>query len=159
MITKTEPYHIRIQKRPWGLSNTSRFVDTKNNNSKISLSHVRYTKILPRLWVFRVKIANISRLHCFAIPIRDLGPIYKERGLSFWRGYPSKRVKVSSGLQATLSPGRFSLALEVWRPPIPGKSALGTRLVYKQISQVGTPYHPGQLYKLCWRVTSCVHSL
>ena len=28
---------------------------------------------------------------------------------------------------------------------MPGKSALGTRLVYKQISQVGTPYHPGQL--------------
>ena len=25
----------------------------------------------------------------------------------------------------------------------------GTRLVYKQISQVGLPYHPGQLYKLC----------
>ena len=124
MIRKTEPYHIRIQKRPWGLSNTSRFVDTKNNTSKISLSHVRYIKILPRLWGFRVKIANISRLHCLPIPIRDLGPVYKERGLPFCRGYPCKRVKVSSGLQATSSPGRFSLALEVLRPPMPGKSAL-----------------------------------
>ena len=50
--------------------------------------------------------------------------VYKERGLPFCCGYPSKRVKVSSGLQATSSPGRFSLALEVWRPPMPGKSAL-----------------------------------
>ena len=56
--------------------NTSRFVDTKNNNSKISLAHVRYIRILTRLRGFRVKIANISRLHCLAIPIRDLGPVY-----------------------------------------------------------------------------------
>ena len=70
------------------------------------------------------KLQNISRLHCLPIPIRDLGPVYKERGLPFCRGYPSKRVKVSSGLQATSSPGRFSLALEVWRLPMPGKSAL-----------------------------------
>ena len=29
-------------------------------------------------------------------------------------------------------------------------------LVYNQISQVGLPYHPGQLCKLCWRVSWCV---
>ena len=47
-------------------------VDTKNNNSKISLAHVRYIKILTRLRGLRVKIASISRLHCLAIPVRDL---------------------------------------------------------------------------------------
>ena len=35
-------------------------------------------------------------------------------------------------------------------------SGLNLALVYKQISQVGLPYHPGQLYQLCWRVSSCV---
>ena len=30
-------------------------------------------------------------------------------------------------------------------------SGLKLALVYKQISQVGLPYHPGQLYQLCWR--------
>ena len=34
-------------------------------------------------------------------------------------------------------------------------SRLNLALVYKQISQVGLPYHPGQLYQLCWRVSSC----
>ena len=44
-------------------------------------------------------------------------PVYKERRLPLCSGYPSKRVKVSSGLQAnfssrvTLSPGSTLLAL------------------------------------------------
>ena len=29
-------------------------------------------------------------------------------------------------------------------------------LVYKQIAQVGLPYHAGQLYQLCWPVSSCL---
>ena len=28
--------------------------------------------------------------------------------------------------------------------------------LYKQFSQVGLPYPPGQLYQLCWRVSSCM---
>ena len=35
-------------------------------------------------------------------------------------------------------------------------SGLKLALVYKQTSQVGLPYHPGQLYQLYWRVSSCV---
>ena len=35
------------------------------------------------------------------------------------------------------------------------KRGLKLALVYKQISQVGLPYHPGQLYQLFWRVSSC----
>ena len=35
-------------------------------------AHVRYIKILTWLRGFRVKIANFSRLHCLAIPRRDL---------------------------------------------------------------------------------------
>ena len=44
-------------------------------------------------------------------PLNVLGPVYKKRGLLLCEGYPCKRVKVSSGLQAnftgsvTLSPG------------------------------------------------------
>ena len=44
-------------------------------------------------------------------PPNVLGPVYKKRGLPLCEGYPCKRVKVSSGLQAnftgsvTLSPG------------------------------------------------------
>ena len=36
------------------------------------------------------------------------------------------------------------------------ESRLKLALVYKQISQVGLPYHSGQLNQLCWRVSSCV---
>ena len=39
-------------------------------------------------------------------------------------GYPCARVTLASGLNLVV-------------------------LVYKQISQVGLPYHPGQLYQLC----------
>ena len=35
-------------------------------------------------------------------------------------------------------------------------SRLKLAMVYKQISQVGLPYHQGQLYQLYWRVSSCV---
>ena len=35
-------------------------------------------------------------------------------------------------------------------------SRLKLALVYKQTSQGGLPYHLGQLYQLCWRVSSCV---
>ena len=38
----------------------------------LSIAHARYIKILTWLWGFRVKIANFSRLYCFAIPRRDL---------------------------------------------------------------------------------------
>ena len=48
------------------------------------------------------------------------------------RVYPCARVTLASG---------FRLAL-----------------VYKQISLVGLPYHPGQLYQLYLRVSSCVSS-
>ena len=48
-------------------------------------------------------------------------------------------------LRASLQEKRVTLA-----------NRLKLALVYKQISQVGLPYHPGQLYKLCWRVSSCV---
>ena len=45
-------------------------------------------------------------------------------------GYPCARVTLASGLKLAL--------------------------VYKQISQVGLPYHPSQLYQLWSRVSSCV---
>ena len=45
-------------------------------------------------------------------------------------GYPYARVTLTTGLKLAL--------------------------VYKQISQGGLPYHLGQLYQLCWRVSSCV---
>ena len=35
-------------------------------------------------------------------------------------------------------------------------SRLKLAVVYKQISQGGLPYHLGQLYQLCCRVSSCV---
>ena len=38
----------------------------------LQIAHVRYIKILTRLRGFRNTIANFSRLHCLAIPRREL---------------------------------------------------------------------------------------
>ena len=35
-------------------------------------------------------------------------------------------------------------------------SGLKSALVYKQISQVGLPYHSGQLHQLYWSISSCL---
>ena len=76
-------------------------------------------------------------------------------------------------LQVASHPGvfrgaRFSSLPLAWEASLQGKRVtlllgftLASRsklaLVCKQISQVGLPitHHPGQLYKLCWRVSSC----
>ena len=46
------------------------------------------------------------------------------------------------------------LIIENIGPVYPSQQFLA--LVYKPIWQLGLPYHPGQLYHLCWRVSSCV---
>ena len=52
--------------------------------TSISIAHVRYIKILTWLWGFRVKIANFSRLHCLAIPRRDLSTKKTKPNLVKW---------------------------------------------------------------------------
>ena len=58
------------------------------------------------------------------MPLNRLVNLCKVKGLFTRReSYPCARVTLASGLKLAL--------------------------VYKQISQVGLPYHPGQLYQLC----------
>ena len=44
----------------------------QNYERYLKKAHVRCLKILTRLRGFRVRIANFSRLHCFAIPRSEL---------------------------------------------------------------------------------------
>ena len=50
----------------------------------VSMAHVQYVKILTWLWGFRDKMANVSRLHCLAIPRRDLGTKKTKLNIEIW---------------------------------------------------------------------------
>ena len=48
------------------------------------MTHVRYIKILTWLRGLRVKIANFLRLHCLAIPKRDLNTKNTKPNIAKW---------------------------------------------------------------------------
>ena len=50
----------------------------------LQIAHVRYIKILTRLRGFRNTIANFSRLHCLAIPRRELSTKKAQPNIEKW---------------------------------------------------------------------------
>ena len=50
----------------------------------VSIVHVQFVKILTWLRGFRDKIANVSRLHCLAIPRRDLSTKKTKPNIEIW---------------------------------------------------------------------------
>ena len=48
------------------------------------MAHVRYIKILRWLWCFSVQIANFARLHCLAIPRRELSTKKTKPNIEKW---------------------------------------------------------------------------
>ena len=67
--------HFRIEKGTGAEIRPA--IGSGNVNGEVTVNYwpiaqVRYIKILTRLRGFMDKIANISRLHCLAIPRRDL---------------------------------------------------------------------------------------
>ena len=53
---------------------------------------IRYVKILTRLRGFRVKTANFSRLHCLAIPRRDLSTKKTKPNIEKSQPQPQHRI-------------------------------------------------------------------
>ena len=74
-----------------------------------------YTCEPEKAWIFFFRLSFRNCKSCRSITamilfhIIVLGPVYKERGLPLCWGYPNKRVKVSSGLQANFT-GRVTLS-------------------------------------------------
>ena len=82
-VTDLRPNRHAKQSEYW-LRVTNRLKDSLTASDLFSIAHVRYIKILTWLRGFRVKIANLSRVHCLAIPRRDLSTKKTKPNIEKW---------------------------------------------------------------------------